>query len=404
MLRCLSALFLMILASQALADPQSKSWSSWSLVAGGIEARYTIASRELTRLGNHQLADQGPAQLILAELESNLLLDTKLGNCKQAQAELLASKPGFVRWQLRWQCPADAVRVTLSNTALLRVAPSHIHFARFNLPDQAPFERLFSRGASQHQIVLRVSPEMPLASSSSQVALIYTTFGFEHILIGLDHIAFLLGLLLLSRGLGDVLLVVTGFTLGHSITLGITALGLLTPQQTLVEGLIGFTIVMVAVENLLSGDPRQQQAAVLFAVTFIGLALLALVTASGPAPASLLGLGVFSYCYLKMGEDPRLGKRLRPALSVLFGLIHGFGFAAVLLEVGLPGSDILPALLGFNLGVELGQLTLVLALGLLAMALSRLHKPGANVLQLALNTGLCGLGTFWFVERMYFPG
>jgi hypothetical protein len=252
MLRALSGLFLMLLVSHALADPQSKSWSRWSAIPGGIEAQYTIASRELNRLVTQQVVAPDPTQLLLAELALYLQLETDLGSCEQAQVEPLASKPGFVRLRIRWLCPAD--RVSLSNTVLLRVAPSHIHFARFDLPGQAPFERLFSRGSSRHQIHLQMDGDSTEVIPGSQIALIYTTFGFEHILIGLDHIAFLLALLLLSRGLGDVLLVVTGFTVGHSLTLGMTALGLLTPQQALVEGLIGFTIAIVAVENVMSGD------------------------------------------------------------------------------------------------------------------------------------------------------
>jgi hypothetical protein len=402
--RGLILILLIGLASRALADPQSKSWSSWSIVAGGMETSYTIASRELKPLARTRPPDQSPVQLLAAELAVNLQLETSLGPCRQQPATSLAANPGFVRLRLRWLCPADANSATLSNTAMLRLAPSHIHFARFNLPGQPAFERLFSRHHNQYQLGLRARDSAASSRSLYQLAMTYTRFGVEHILVGLDHIAFLLGLLLLSRRLVDVILVVTGFTVGHSITLILTALGMLTPQQSMVEGLIGFTIAMVAIENLMLGDDRQPQAAVLLALALLGLALLGIITASGPAPLSLAGMSLFSYCYLKLGEEPSVASKLRPSLTVLFGLVHGFGFAGVLLEVGLPVDDLLPALLGFNLGVELGQLAIVTALALLMLTLRWWHNTYANHLQLAANLGLCALGSFWFIQRLYFSG
>jgi hypothetical protein len=402
--RGLILLLLVGLASQAMADPQSKSWSSWSVVPGGMETNYTIASRELKPLAINRRPDQSPAQLLAAELALNLQLDTGLGPCRLQPATSLAANPGFVRLRLRWLCPADASSATLSNTAMLRLAPSHIHFARFNLPGQAPFERLFSRHNNQYQLGLRVLDNDPPARNLHQLTMTYVGFGVEHILMGLDHIAFLLGLLLLSRRLVDVILVVTGFTLGHSITLGLTALGVLTPQQSMVEGLIGFTIAMVAIENVMLGAARQHQAAVIMALALLGLALLGALSASGPAPLSLVGMSLFSYCYLKLGEEPSMARKLRPGLTVVFGLVHGFGFAGVLLEVGLPAGDLIPALFGFNLGVELGQLLIVTALALLTLTLRWWHNTYASKLQLAANLGLCALGSFWFIQRLYFPG
>jgi hypothetical protein len=398
--------FILILAAclgnPALADPQSKSWSRWTAAPGGLAASYTIATRELGATASSYALHHTPAQLLAAELRSHLQLETELGHCELQQTESVPAKPGFVRLRLLWQCPPGAVSASLSNTALLRAAPSHIHFARFELPGQPPFERLFSSNTRRHQLQLQAGDERPATTDVYPLALTYTLFGFEHILIGMDHIAFLLGLLLFSQRLRDVIMVITGFTLGHSLTLGMTALGLLTPQQSMVEGLIGFTIAIVAVENVIQREARPQQAGAFIALAMIALALAGAVAGGGPAPLGLLGIGMFSYCYLKLAEDPGLARGLRPALTVLFGMVHGFGFAGVLLEVGLPANEILPALLGFNIGVELGQLTIVLALVLPGLMLSRLHKTGASSFQLALNVGLCGLGSFWFLQRLYF--
>jgi hypothetical protein len=117
---------------------------------------------------------------------------------------------------------------------------------------------------------------------------------------------------------------------------------------------------------------------------------------------TLLGLALFSACYLALAAAPGGSLRLRPAVTLLFGLVHGFGFASVLAEVGLPRGRLVPALLGFNLGVELGQLVAVagvLALGLLAR---RAARAGPRALASdGLSAALCALGLFWFLGRAY---
>ena len=156
------------------------------------------------------------------------------------------------------------------------------------------------------------------AGSWPGVAAVLATFvpaGIHHIAIGPDHILFLVGLLLLGGSLGRLGLIVTAFTLGHSVTLSLAALGIVTPPASLVEPAIALSIVLVGVDNLLVGR-----------------------------------------------EEPTRRRDLRPILAGVFGLVHGFGFAAVLREFGLPQAALGWSLFGFNLGVELGQLALVVPL------------------------------------------
>ncbi|WP_353344643.1 HupE/UreJ family protein [Aquicoccus sp. SU-CL01552] len=178
----------------------------------------------------------------------------------------------------------------------------------------------------------------------------YVPVGFDHILPkGLDHILFVLGLFFLSTHWRPLLWQVSAFTLAHTVTLALGALGWVSLPASIVEPLIAASIVYVAVEDILS---------------------------------------------------ERLS-RWRPLVIFGFGLLHGLGFASVLGEFGLPEGQFVPALLGFNVGVEIGQLT-VIALAFLAVGLwfanktwyrARLAVPASVVIAL--------IGSYWFVERVF---
>jgi hypothetical protein len=171
--------------------------------------------------------------------------------------------------------------------------------------------------------------------------------GLLHIFTGVDHLAFLLGLLVVGGSLGRLLALITAFTLAHSLTLGATALGLVVLGEgtaRLVEVLIAASVAWVAVENLVLREHRH-----------------------------------------------------RPLLTFLFGLVHGFGFASVLGEYGL-GDSVAVGLFGFNLGVELGQAAVVGALLPLvrqARQYPARHLQAVRVLSVALLLS----GGYWLLER-----
>lgn len=197
------------------------------------------------------------------------------------------------------------------------------------------------------------SPLIPLAgqgapTSGWQVFVDYIPTGFDHILPkGLDHILFVLALFFLSTRLSTLLWQVSAFTLAHTITLAAGALGWVSVPGSIVEPLIAASIAFVAVENVL---------------------------------------------------NDRLS-RWRPAVIFAFGLLHGLGFAAVLGEFGLPADQFIPALIGFNVGVELGQLTVIL-LAYLAVGLWFGAKPWYRARIAIPASVVIGLvGAWWVVER-----
>jgi hypothetical protein len=195
---------------------------------------------------------------------------------------------------------------------------------------------------------------------------------------------------------------VTGFTVAHSVTLALAVLGVVRPEPAAVEALIGFSIALVAAENgwLLGGRGR----AVPWTVTALLLGMAGLTAAGiGNVPAAaLVGLALFSRCHFALLERSERPARLRAAVAFAFGLIHGFGFAGILAEMDLPTDRLVPALLGFNVGVELGQLAIVAVAWPALRSLARLADGQPHrVLTEVGSAAVCGLGLFWFVTRSF---
>lgn len=187
----------------------------------------------------------------------------------------------------------------------------------------------------------------------------YGSLGFEHILSGLDHLLFVFGLLLLVSGIRRLVQTVTAFTVGHSITLSLAALGIAEFPPRPIEVLIAASVFALAVEL---ARPRRQ-----------GLAR------SASTKADL--------------------RRSPEVMALAFGLLHGLGFAGALREVGLPENEIPLALAAFNAGIELGQLLFVvgvLSSGWLFRAWLARLPPWASKLQVY---ALGSLAAFWLLER-----
>jgi HupE/UreJ protein len=210
------------------------------------------------------------------------------------------------------------------------------------------------------------------------IAKTYLLLGIEHILGGVDHLLFVLGLLLLVRGWRRVLATVTAFTVAHSLTLAAATLGFVHVPQRPVEAVIALSIVFVAVEIA----RLRQRAQVADASRFSG------------RPFS---------------TDASVGARWPWIVAFAFGLLHGLGFAGALSEVGLPQQAIPVALLFFNVGVEMGQLVFIGAVFALvvcaskAVSASRLRVPvarSAEWIRALPPYAMGGVAMFWVIERI----
>jgi hydrogenase/urease accessory protein HupE len=223
-------------------------------------------------------------------------------------------------------------------------------------PQHQTFVNVYEDGALTRQVILnRFQSRTDHVFGTRQGALAviqrFVPEGVHHILIGPDHLLFLVGLLLLGGTMKRLLLVVTAFTLAHSITLTLAALEILTPPARIIEPAIALSIVYVGFDNLLVKDGRDVRAWIAFA----------------------------------------------------FGFIHGFGFANVLREMELPPSALGWSLFSFNLGVEIGQMFVVILVAAVLAAVRSHSERLSRYLAVGGSIGVILAGSFWFVERAFFP-
>ena len=384
-------------SSQAHSHNRSQSFSDWEITDNIATAVFTAKSREITRLQSQ--SNQSLDTLLVGHLISAISVSQDSLPCSSTEVvRPIPSALGYVRVRLVFDCGASLGDISISINSFFNVASSHVHYANMSLNGEPSYQYLFTNKQRQHEITNQLATSSHWFDSITQFVLI----GIEHIFGGIDHIAFLLALLLLLRSLKVLVWMVTGFTLGHSITLALAALGWVIPDLDIVEAAIGFTIALVAVQNIavLTGNHRQ--------ITYFSVAglllivLINLIWNIGLSALSGLGLALFTLAYLWNSADEHLSANLRLVTSVIFGLIHGFGFASALTETGLANTQLLPALLGFNLGIELGQIVIIAVVWALLQQIrqSRFLTDTRLVIDL-VSAALCGLGLYWFIGRSY---
>ena len=384
-------------SSQAHSHNRSQSFSDWEITENIATAVFTAKSREITRLQSQ--SNQSLDTLLVGHLISAISVSQDSLPCSTTEVvRPIPSSLGYVRVRLVFDCGTSLGDISISINSFFNVASSHVHYANMSLNGEPSYQYLFTNKQRQHEITNQRATSSHWFDSITQFVLI----GIEHIFGGIDHIAFLLALLLLLRSLKVLVWMITGFTLGHSITLALAALGWVIPDLDIVEAAIGFTIALVAVQNIavLTGNHRQ--------ITYFSVAglllivLINLIWNIGLSALSGLGLALFTLAYLWNSTDEHLSANLRLMTSVIFGLIHGFGFASALTETGLASAQLLPALLGFNLGIELGQIVIIAVVWALLQQIrqSRFLTDTRLVIDL-VSAALCGFGLYWFIGRSY---
>ena len=223
-------------------------------------------------------------------------------------------------------------------------------------------------------------------------------FGFLHILSGLDHIAFLLLIIFLCKSYKTLLLAISGFTIGHSISLFSSVQGLIISSASLVEIMIGFSILVCSIEVL--GKKTNQL--VLFSNYIISLwtLLTFIIFIFFPSQALFflsLGFMVFSYLRLSYNYQNNLNLIF---ITLVFGFIHGLGFAGAINEIFLPSEDMLKILIAFNLGIEIGQILIFLVVALLVSLLNLFKlKIVKNYSVLAVSLIIFGYSLNLIIER-----
>ncbi|MFY0661162.1 MAG: HupE/UreJ family protein [Shimia sp.] len=256
-------------------------------------------------------------------------------------------------WQSQWTalCP------TGMQGAVLRI----VGLDRQNTDVLVRFQPLEGAPSTSRLTATQTQFTIPKSQSHLQVGWTYAVLGFEHILEGWDHLLFVFALVLLIRSKGRLVGAITAFTVAHSLTLALAALGHVSIPGPPVEAIIALSVVFLAIEILKRDDVHL-----------------------------------------------RLSERAPWVVAFCFGLLHGLGFAGALQDIGLPESDIALALLTFNLGVEAGQLVFVavilslsFGLKLLLRALNLLSYQLVSRANVVAGYAIGGVATFWLVERIY---
>ena len=377
------------------AHERSRSSSAWSERDEGVQGRLYLQARQATLLLALPGAGADPAAAFAQRVQQGVEIRRGGAPCRLVGAPRIAAlADGRLEARGFWRCQARGA-VTIDIQVFSPLSANHIHFARLERLEGDRVEDVLSRGRTRF-----AAGEAGMARQAGLWG--FLVLGAEHILAGPDHLAFVLGLVLLVSGWRRLALVTLGFTIGHSITLALAVLGWVSPPGAAVEALIGFSILFVAAETVCRDGRPARRAAMIGAAALIGL-MAASVAFGGAIPIPVwLGLAVFTACYftwLGQGGDAAAAA---PVLSAGFGLAHGVGFAGILLEVEIARDALLEPLLGFNLGVETGQLIFVAAALAAAALLDRILP--ASWLQAgrsALLAGLAGIGAFWFVGRAF---
>ena len=337
-------------ATVAGAHPAPFSYLDIVFKDGGIEGSLVVHVIDVA----HELGVQ-PEQVMDAAFVASQR--QRIGEILAPRLYLQGERRLSIEWQdlelmrdeqavrLRYRIPGADFGALTMDTNLFPYDPLHQTF--INVYDEGELRQqvIFNADTAAH-VYYRGTTQ-----GAIEVMKTFIPSGTHHILIGPDHILFLIGLLLLGGSWGALVRIVTAFTIGHSITLSLAALDIVTPPPTIIEPAIALSIVFVGADNLVRGD----------------------------------------------------GRDLRAWVALVFGLVHGFGFANVLREFGLPREALGWSLFSFNFGVEIGQLMVVLLVSsLLAAIRSRNQLLGSRV-AFAGSIVVIAAGTYWFVQRVFFP-
>jgi hypothetical protein len=338
------AVALALVPRAAAAHQQGVSYSDIEVDAGRVRYDLTIANHDLKAIdadGDGMVSgEEIVAQLaaIRRELGRTIGVETSGVACSLTLEDFLIDPMGGVVFRLRGTCgQGGPLRVRFD--MLAATAGSGYNLAKIRY-----------QGALVEHVFTRDDTEVVITGSAPGVLATVRRFlllGVEHIATGYDHILFLLALLLIGGGFRTLVGIVTAFTVAHSVTLALATLDVVALPTRVVEPAIALSIAWVAIENVVLDRSHGR-----WRITFV------------------------------------------------FGLVHGFGFASILRAMHLPTQSLAASLVSFNLGVEVGQVAVVLLAYPVIVAVQRSHRRRAIVV--VVSGAILALALYWFVQRAFF--
>ncbi|MGC6511481.1 MAG: HupE/UreJ family protein [Parvibaculales bacterium] len=381
-------------ALPAQAHVKSQSYSQWRAQNQTLAFAFSVDLRRITQLSRLYDNETGFIALFDRHLRETLSV-TQKEPCRLSGLSILEHVRGKLQARGNFVCQepieTQATRITIDS--FHAVSSTHVHYARLNNQD------------TTHQIVLNKA-RRSFDHDSGALTDTFSGFfavGFSHVIVGLDHMLFLLALMLAAARPSSAIWCITGFTLGHSLTLGLAVLGLIAPDMPLIEAMIGLTIAVAANQ---AAQQENEKTALLppsaLAVMVLAVFIFAAVMAK---PYVLAGLGLTLFVFGESSLAGPVRQRFLPVMTICFGLVHGAGFAEGLLDLNFNQNDLLTPMLGFNLGVEAAQLVGLCGFYILIMSLQKLYATAYPSIMAGAHRATClilfGLGMFWFAQRLW---
>lgn len=356
---------------------------------GEVRLSLSIEAREASRLMNLPDAQADLGATLTAHFLKTVSIVADNRMCSgRANPSRVAP---IMRVDVTYQCPADWRVLELTYNAFFDVALGHFAITHVSVDGQARGEAVLSKVTRQ----IRISRAAQASGFQSDGIVAFGLLGVSHILEGADHLCFVLALLLFAQNIRGATLALTGFTLGHSVTLALGTLDLIRVHPPVIEALIPVTIFCAGIEALRRQEPPHSAVA----WPIFGVAGLLAGGLIAGAPTALVAA---SGALLAGSSGPSSGWRRAFLFASGFGLIHGLAFAETLKDVVPPGGAMFAALLGFNVGVEIGQ---VLFAGLVVAALAifaRRWPVHISAVKYLLCCGLLLAASVWMAARLPF--
>jgi hypothetical protein len=386
-------IILCLTIQNAWGHQRSESFSRWQYDGDRLSVLFTVLESEAQRYFDTN-GQQDLERTLAAYLVARVTPAEESG-CERVDVfSPSKANAGYLQFVATWKCVGSPTAIHVESFFEWEAEHRHLISVDFDLGFS---QRLLN---ADQPVWLSAHDDDSEAKAGDSSFVLFVTPGIRHIFAGLDHIAFLLALLLVcSRGKG-LFWAVTGFTIGHSLSLALAVLGIVRPNINAIEAAIGLTIFLVIVERASNAMPSARSAAVTTALLLLVCLVLRWASGYEWQILLLLGMTLFSFCYLESAHELNGHAIFRISITGLFGLIHGFGFAGAFLAIELPTDHLIRSLLGFNIGVEIGQL-IILALLVLASEARRIAYGREQLVGDTLAATVGGLGIFWFANRLF---
>ena len=383
----------------------SESFSKWNINGTNVVAQYSILELEATRIFKvdsyqkimyeNKLSERDVFKIYLRQ-HIRVLSGNNVCKMKDDIRDI-ASQEGYLNVEIQFHCDSEE-NIKIINNAMFNLIQGHIHIARVYVDNNLFIEKALFFNDQSLEIKENVNENSFIKSFGS-----FFNTGMNHILSGYDHLLFILGLLLIVSHFRKLILVITGFTIGHSLTLSLAVFDLIQINSRLVEALIGYTIMFVGLEYFTKKNNN-----IVSSVTFVILMNLLLLIVSlmlgiSISTALIFGVVIFSISYLFFINNYKSENKFIVVITIIFGLIHGLGFGGFLLGSGVNDENIVSGLLGFNLGVEFGQIAFILFILLTFKILSLLKMN--RIISIAKNAAfvfIISLGLYFYIQRLMF--